>query len=185
MDDRRLPLYAYFGLAMLAASEVAMFAHVEPFWSWHTPIAWSGYILLVDGIVYRKRSSSWLTGSRREFWFLTFASIPLWLVFKAYNLLIENWHYVNLPDNPIARYFGYAWSFATISPAIFETAELAAALVDCRPSTIAYRRSTMAPRRRGSRYARVADRVAIAVSGRSRLSRVHLAAGSGERLAWC
>ncbi len=26
-----------------------MLARVEPFWTWHTPIAWTAYILLVDG----------------------------------------------------------------------------------------------------------------------------------------
>jgi hypothetical protein len=58
--------------------------------------------------------------------FLTILSIPLWLVFEFYNLFIRNWHYVGLPDNAVVRYFGYAWSFATIWPAIFEAAELVA-----------------------------------------------------------
>ena len=47
----------------------------------------------------------------------------MWLVFELYNLFIRNWHYVNLPAKPALRYFGYAWSFATIWPAIFEGAE--------------------------------------------------------------
>jgi hypothetical protein len=120
----QLPAYAFIGLAMLVISEVGMFARIEPFWSWHTAIAWTGYILLIDGIIYKKRGSSWLTANRGEFWLLAVVSIPLWLVFEFYNLLIRNWYYVNLPVNPIARYFGYAWAFATIWPAIFETADL-------------------------------------------------------------
>ena len=47
-------------------------------------------------------------------------------MFEFYNLFIDNWHYVGLPDNALLRYFGYAWSFATIWPAIFEGAELIA-----------------------------------------------------------
>src|SRR6187401_2583253 len=105
-------------------SEAGMLAKVEPFWTWHTPIAWTGYILFVDGLVYDMRGRSWLTTDKREFVFLAIASIPLWLVFEAYNLLIRNWHYVNLPENLFVRYAGYAWAFATISPAIFVTAEL-------------------------------------------------------------
>jgi hypothetical protein len=124
----RLPFHAWCGLALLATSEALMLARVEPFWTWHTPFAWTGYILLLDGIVYRLRGSSWLTANRREFVFLSIASIPLWVVFEGYNLLIENWHYVNLPENLLVRYFGYAWAFATVSPGIFETAELAAAV---------------------------------------------------------
>ena len=53
--------HAIAGGALLMLSEVAMLARVEPFWTWHTPIAWTGYILLVDGIVYKQRGSSWLT----------------------------------------------------------------------------------------------------------------------------
>jgi len=123
-----LPKYALLGLSIIALSEAAMFAHIQPFWSWHTPIAWTGYILFVDGYVHARRGSSWLTTHRREFVFLAIASIPLWVVFEGYNLLIHNWHYINLPPNVIVRYFGYGWAFAAISPAIFETAELVAVL---------------------------------------------------------
>lgn len=123
-----MPLYSYLGLVMLVISEAGMFAHIEPLWSWHTPIAWTGYILFVDGIIYKKRGSSWLMNHRPEFAFLWLVSFPLWAIFEGYNLLIRNWHYVNLPESAIARYGGYAWAFATISPAIFESAELVAVL---------------------------------------------------------
>src|SRR3954469_23526693 len=120
----KLPWYAIAGLALLAASEAGMLAHIEPFWSWHTPIAWTGYILLIDGFIYKKRGSSWLMSHRSEFAFLWVVSFSLWTIFEGYNLLIRNWHYINLPQNLVVRYLGYAWAFATISPAIFETAEL-------------------------------------------------------------
>lgn len=122
----RLPTYSLIGVAVMASSEALMLAHIEPFWSWHTPIAWTGYILCVDGLVRARRGSSWLTHPNGEFVFLTLMSIPLWLSFEGYNLLIRNWHYVNLPVNRFWRTFGYAWSFATIWPAVFETAELVA-----------------------------------------------------------
>ena len=123
-----LPVHTWLGLALLLISEVAMLARVEPFWTWHTPFAWTGYILFLDGIVYRLRGSSWLTDSRREFVFLCVVSIPLWVVFEGYNLLITNWSYVNLPENLFVRYFGFAWAFATVLPGIFQTAELLAAV---------------------------------------------------------
>jgi hypothetical protein len=123
---RRVPIYSLVGLAVMATSEAGMLARVEPFYSWHTPIAWTGYILLVDGLVRRRRGTSWLSDSPAEFAWLAAASVPLWLVFEAFNLLIRNWHYINLPVVPWVRNFGYAWSFATIWPAIFETADLVA-----------------------------------------------------------
>lgn len=143
---RRLPAHSWIGLGVLVVSEGAMLAHVEPFWTWHTPFAWTGYVLLLDGIVYKLRGSSWITTNRREFVFLAIVSIPLWVVFEGYNLLIDNWYYINLPENLIVRYFGYAWAFATISPGIFQTAELVAALrgstANSRLPTADYRLST-------------------------------------------
>jgi hypothetical protein len=123
-DARDMNVPAVVGLLIMGVSQAATLAHVEPFYSWNTPICWTGFILFADAIVWRARGNSWLRSAPREFLFLAFVSIPLWLVFEFYNLFIDNWHYVGLPENPILRYFGYAWSFATIWPAIFEGAEL-------------------------------------------------------------
>jgi hypothetical protein len=113
------------GLAIMIVSEAATLAGSEPFASWNTPICWTGFILFADAIVYRARGNSWLRSSPREFAALALVSIPLWVVFEGYNLVIRNWIYAGLPENPALRLFGYAWSFATIWPAIFEGAELA------------------------------------------------------------
>ena len=114
----------WLGLGIMILSQAATFARIEPFWSWNTPIAWTGFILFADAIVYRARGNSWMRSSPREFAALALLSIPLWLVFEFYNLYIDNWHYVGLPENRFLRLFGYAWSFATIWPAIFEGADL-------------------------------------------------------------
>lgn len=114
------------GLVIMVVTEAATLAGIEPFASWNTPIAWTGFILFADGVVYRARRDSWLRSAPREFAFLAAVSIPLWLVFEGYNLVIHNWYYSGLPENFWLRQFGYAWSFATIWPAIFEAAELVA-----------------------------------------------------------
>jgi len=114
------------GLLIMIGSETLTLGHVEPFWSWNTPICWTGFIVFADGVVFRARGDSWIRSAPREFALLAVASIPLWLVFEFFNRFIRNWHYVGLPDNPIVRDLGYAWAFATIWPAIFEAAELVA-----------------------------------------------------------
>jgi hypothetical protein len=116
-------------------SEAATLAKIEPFWSWNTPICWTGFILFADAIVYRARGNSWLRSNPLEFVALALVSIPLWLVFEFFNLYLDNWYYDGLPDNWWLRMFGYAWSFATIWPAIFEGAELAAVLRAGRAGT--------------------------------------------------
>jgi hypothetical protein len=122
------PRGALLGLAIMIVSEAGTLARVEPFWSWNTPIAWTGFIVFADGMVWRARGDSWLRSAPREFAALALASIPLWLVFELYNRFIANWYYVGLPENAVLRYVGYGWSFATIWPAMFEAAELFAVL---------------------------------------------------------
>jgi hypothetical protein len=129
---RLLPWYAIGGLILMLLSEAGMLLQAEPFWSWHTPIAWTGYILFVDGLVWKRRGASWIRSAPAEFLFLVVFSIPLWLVFEFYNLFIDNWHYVNLPEQPVLRLLGYGWSFATIWPAIFETGDLVSSIRDRR-----------------------------------------------------
>jgi hypothetical protein len=119
---------AWVGLAIMIGSQAATFARIEPFWSWNTPIAWTGFILFADSVVWKARGNSWLRSNGREFVFLSFASIPLWLVFEGFNQVLRNWYYTGLPEPFALRMFGYAWSFATIWPAIFEGAELIAVL---------------------------------------------------------
>lgn len=116
--------WAIAGLCVMILSEAATLARIEPFYSWNTPIAWTGFIVFADSIVYRRRGRSWMRSSPGEFAFLSLVSIPLWLVFEFYNLYIDNWFYVGLPENRALRLLGYAWSFATIWPAIFEAADL-------------------------------------------------------------
>jgi hypothetical protein len=115
---------AWIALSVMIGSEAAAIARVEPFWSWNTPIVWTAFILFADSVVFHVRRSSWIRSNGREFCALALVSIPLWLVFEAYNLVIRNWYYVGLPEQFVVRMLGYAWAFSTIWPAIFGSAEL-------------------------------------------------------------
>lgn len=115
-----------------------MLAGIQPFAVWHTPIAWTGYILFVDALVWKRRGNSWIRNAPAEFFFLSAASVPLWVIFELYNkYFLNNWYYIGLPALTVVRYTGYVWAFATIWPAIFETAELVSSLRDRRAA--AYR----------------------------------------------
>ena len=85
---------------------------------------WSGYILFADNIVFARTGKSLVTNGLFEVIAIALISIGSWLIFEGYNVLLQNWHYINLPENIYLRYFGYAWSFATITPGIMVTADL-------------------------------------------------------------
>jgi hypothetical protein len=130
---RRLPARAWIGLAVMNASMACTLARIEPFHSWTTPIAWTGWVLFADGIVWKRRGSSWISDAPSELLALAFLSVPVWIVFEMYNkFCIKNWYYTGLPELLPLRYFGYVWSFATICPAIFQTGELVSSLRDRR-----------------------------------------------------
>lgn len=120
--------WGWAGLAIIGAAECLLFLRVRWLETFFTPVEWTGYLLLADALVARLRGSSLLSDARRSFLALCFWSVPLWLIFEAYNLRLVNWVYRGLPPNPLVLGFGYVWSFATIWPAIFETAALVEAL---------------------------------------------------------
>jgi hypothetical protein len=76
------------------------------------------------------RGQSWLTARRREFPLLVLLSVAVWLVFEGYNLHLVNWVYRGLPTRALVRDLGYFWSFATIMPGVFETADFVEALFE-------------------------------------------------------
>ena len=121
---RPLPLGGWAALVALAAAEFLMFRGVQPVATYFTPIAWTAYICLADAMLWAIRGRSWLADEPREFALTAALSLPLWLIFEAYNLRLHNWMYVGLPGNWLARNFGYAWSFMTITPGILVTADL-------------------------------------------------------------
>jgi hypothetical protein len=112
------------GAGVMIASETCTLLGIEPFATWNTPIAWTGFILFADSVAFRIRRRSWIRSAPAEFAALALVSIPLWLVFEGYNLVIRNWHYTGLVENFWLRQFGFAWAFATIWPAIFESADM-------------------------------------------------------------
>lgn len=123
-----LPAHGWLGLAALAGVQYLGFRGVEPVATYLTPLAWTAYILLADALVFALRGQSRLASAPKQFARMALLSVPLWLLFEAYNLRLENWRYVGLPENLAARWLGYGWSFATITPAIFVTADLLLAL---------------------------------------------------------
>ena len=86
---------------------------------------WLGYIVLVDGIVEARSGSSLWTRNPIAFATLFVVSMPLWWLFEAANLRLQNWHYhvpasYGFPTLSVER----SVAFSTVLPAVFETCEL-------------------------------------------------------------
>jgi hypothetical protein len=127
----RFPIHGYAGLAIMLLAEVLLFAGNQLVGHWFTPIVWTGYVLFIDGLVFKLRGWSLLMNGRLEFLLVAIFSIAVWWLCEFYNAprfwksdLELWWHYHNLEPNPYLRRAGYDWAFATIFPAMFETADL-------------------------------------------------------------
>jgi hypothetical protein len=123
-DKRRFPNHGWVGLALLIISETLLFSRSVPVGEWFYPLAWWPYILVVDALVYLRKGTSLLTGSRREFILLLPCSVCLWLTFELFNLALKNWHYILVPEHLPLRWLGYVISYATVLPGLFETMQL-------------------------------------------------------------
>jgi len=86
---------------------------------------WLGYCLTVDALVWRRKGNSLLTRSPLAWTGLFFASAPVWWLFELLNLRTQNWFYLGTENLTTWRYALFStWSFSTVMPAVFGTAEL-------------------------------------------------------------
>jgi hypothetical protein len=123
-SSRPFPLYGWLALCALVTAQGLLFAGVAVVRYWFFPLAWWPYILIVDGLVYHRKGSSLLKSHPREFFLLLPWSVCFWLIFELFNVVLNNWHYVMVPENMLQRWVGYAVCYATVLPGLFETMEL-------------------------------------------------------------
>ncbi|MGA7915545.1 MAG: hypothetical protein WCA00_09940, partial [Candidatus Acidiferrales bacterium] len=108
------PGYGWLGWVALAGAEALMFARIQPVASYFTPIAWSAYILIADAAVLALTGRSRLNDAPMVVARMALLSIPLWLIFEAYNLRLENWTYAGVPLGWPAALLGYGWHRAFV-----------------------------------------------------------------------
>jgi len=117
-------IYGWVGLLIMFLAEVLLIKNNAFVKSWFTPIMWTGYILVIDAYIFRVTGNSLISSRFKQFLFMLPYSFACWLIFEAYNLHLQNWQYIGLPENIVERYFGYFWAFATIFPGVLLTSEL-------------------------------------------------------------
>jgi len=120
---KALPRHGYAGLAIMLSGEISMLAKIEPVYTWFTPIQWTGYILLLDALLMRRRGESFVFNRTRKFLLMLAVSAGCWFLFEAYNLHLRNWEYHNMPENLLLRLIGLFWAFATIFPGVLLTSD--------------------------------------------------------------
>jgi len=117
-------VYFYIGLFLIISGMLNSYAGIERLSDWTTPVCWWGYILAVDAIILKIKKRSVIKNNFRLFLYHIIFSVLFWLIFEVYNLHLKNWVYTGVPGSALETYAGMAFSFMTILPALFYTAEL-------------------------------------------------------------
>lgn len=112
------------GLFLILLGEVLSFFHLLPWSQYVFPLFWYGYILVLDSLNYRLKGHSLISHRRWEFWFMLPISAFYWYLFEWYNLVIQNWLYINGPSEKGIEITLKIVSFATVIPALCETSDL-------------------------------------------------------------
>lgn len=121
-----IPAWAWTGVAIVALSwffawtRFEWFAPLQPFT--FTPL-WIGYILVVNGIEFRRTGSCLMTRNPRNFVSLFPLSAIFWWCFEYLNRFVQNWHYMGVDDFTPLEYVVFATlPFSTVLPAVLSTA---------------------------------------------------------------
>lgn len=97
---------------------------IEPFSSYSFFPLWLGYILFMDALVVARCGTSLLKRMRMRYLQLFLFSSLFWWLFEAFNVPVQNWHYiVDRPYSPFAYFLLASLNFSTVLPAVMETAE--------------------------------------------------------------
>jgi len=122
------PWWFWLGLLLTAGSWVmawtrfAWFAPLQQFT--FTPI-WVGYVLVVNGLTYKRTGHCILRDRPLYMLGLFVVSAVFWWCFEYLNRFIQNWYYVGIGDLTSLQYFLFATlPFSTVLPAVLGTNEL-------------------------------------------------------------
>ena len=122
---RKYPLHGWLGLLL-----VIIFWYMN--WNldglrthWMFFPLWLGFILAVDGLVYKRQGTSLIKRNLKGFILLFVLSVPLWWLFELFNEVLQNWNYEGREYFSDITYALYAsLNFSIVLPAVFESAEL-------------------------------------------------------------
>lgn len=124
----RFPIWGWIGTVLIASGWAVAWSH--PGWlgrlADHSfPPLWLGYVLVVDGLAYRRCGTSPLR-RRTGIWLMWFpVSAVAWWYFELLNRFIQNWVYLGVQDfSPLRYVLGSTLAYSTVIPAVLTTAAL-------------------------------------------------------------
>jgi hypothetical protein len=124
---KRFPWWGWAGVALGLAAWVLAWTRFEWFAPWQrhtfTPL-WLAYILIINGLTYRRSGGCLLTHLPGFFLLLFPLSAAFWWFFEWLNRFAQNWYYAGIGQFSAGEYILFATlSFSTVLPAVLSTTE--------------------------------------------------------------
>ncbi len=117
--------YGILGILLIFFVELNFFLKIQPLANWYFPLVWIGYILIIDALIYKLKRNSLISNRLSTFIGMALLSAGVWWIFELMNLAVNNWTYTSTTSmSRIASLLMRNISFATVLPAVMETAEL-------------------------------------------------------------
>jgi hypothetical protein len=120
MKEKILRFNLYVGSLVLFCAFILLLVHISFVKRWFFIIAWWSFILIIDSLNFRRTRSSLLSRPSKDFLFVAYISVFVWLIFELFNLRLRNWSYRDLPSSLLERWTGYFLAFASVVPAMKE-----------------------------------------------------------------
>jgi hypothetical protein len=121
---RRYPFYGYPAIALNLTSWYFAWSRIDPFFRYSFFPLWFSFILVLDALVKARTGSSLMTRAPAKFIQLFAFSALFWWLFEAFNIPVQNWHYIydhhyGTPE----LVFVQTLDFTTVLPVVMEMVE--------------------------------------------------------------
>src|SRR5215216_1512457 len=124
-EKTKFPPHGWLGLILAGIFWILNWSLNGPRTHWGFFPMWLGYCLTIDALVYWRTGTSLLMRGWQRYIGLFIVSAPAWWIFELLNLRTQNWIYVGAEIfSPQEYAFWTTFSFTTVIPAVFGSAEL-------------------------------------------------------------
>lgn len=131
---KRFPLYGYLAIAVNLISWYFAWSRIDPFYRYTFFPLWCSFIITLDALVKTRRGTSLLTRAPLKFAQMFVFSTVFWWIFEAFNIPVQNWHYVmDHHYSPLSYNLIASLDFTTVLPAVMEMGELLTSFPALRP----------------------------------------------------
>jgi hypothetical protein len=126
LANYKMPWFGWLGLGIMILSEILLWTGNDFIALIFTPVMWTGYILLIDGVIWARGHYSYLRNAKLEWPLLALFSVLIWVMFEVFNFPAQAWSYQNMPRDLLVKGLVFGWAYATIIPALLRTRSLLA-----------------------------------------------------------